>query len=170
MRNDCVASWCAGVQVCRNRSKGVSRTQHRCWIPVLLLRCTSSGNGNGTRHQGTQFQFAYWYTMKLRTRHSSLRLFKNVRASNDCQLQRNHNHWVPYNSNFQQGKETERVTPRQSKYYVRFEVFTAVTMKKGVFWDVTSCGSCKNRRFGGTWCLLHQGDKNRWTRNNTSCN
>jgi hypothetical protein len=28
--------------------------------------------------------------------------------------------------------------------YVRFEVFTAVTMKKGVFWDVTPCGSCKN--------------------------
>jgi hypothetical protein len=23
-------------------------------------------------------------------------------------------------------------------------------MKKGVFWDVTPCGSCKNRRFGGT--------------------
>jgi hypothetical protein len=33
---------------------------------------------------------------------------------------------------------------------VRFEVFTAVTMKNGVFWDVTPCGSCKNPRFGGT--------------------
>jgi hypothetical protein len=33
---------------------------------------------------------------------------------------------------------------------VKFEVFTAVTMKNGVFWDVTPCGSCKNRRFGGT--------------------
>jgi hypothetical protein len=33
---------------------------------------------------------------------------------------------------------------------VRFEVFTAVTMKNGVFWDVTPCGSCKNRRFEGT--------------------
>jgi hypothetical protein len=32
-----------------------------------------------------------------------------------------------------------------------------------VFWDVTPCGSCKNRRFGGTGRLLHQGDKNRWT-------
>jgi hypothetical protein len=31
-------------------------------------------------------------------------------------------------------------------HYVRFEVFTAVT----IFWDVTPCGSCKNRRFGGT--------------------
>jgi hypothetical protein len=29
---------------------------------------------------------------------------------------------------------------------VRFEVFTAVTMKNGVFWDVTPCGSCKTRR------------------------
>jgi hypothetical protein len=32
---------------------------------------------------------------------------------------------------------------------VRFEVFTEMTMKDGVFWDVTPCGSCKNRRFGG---------------------
>jgi hypothetical protein len=23
-------------------------------------------------------------------------------------------------------------------------------LKNGVFWDVTPCGSCKNRRFGGT--------------------
>jgi hypothetical protein len=48
-----------------------------------------------------------------------------------------------------------------SVFNVRFEVFTAVTMKNGVFWVVTPCGSCKNRCFGGTWCLLHQGDKNR---------
>jgi hypothetical protein len=34
--------------------------------------------------------------------------------------------------------------------YERFEVFTAVTMKNAVFWDVTPCGSCKNRRFEGT--------------------
>jgi hypothetical protein len=32
---------------------------------------------------------------------------------------------------------------------VRFEVFTAVTMKNCVFWDITPCGSCKNRRLGG---------------------
>jgi hypothetical protein len=44
---------------------------------------------------------------------------------------------------------------------LRFEVFTAVTMKNGVLWDVTPCGSCKNRRFGGTQLLLHQGDENR---------
>jgi hypothetical protein len=43
-------------------------------------------------------------------------------------------------------------------------------IKNGVFWVVTPCGSCKNRRFVGTWCLLHQGDNNRWTRTNTSCN
>jgi hypothetical protein len=29
---------------------------------------------------------------------------------------------------------------------VRFEVFTAVTMKNAVFWDVASCRSCVNRR------------------------
>jgi hypothetical protein len=27
-------------------------------------------------------------------------------------------------------------------------------MKNGVFWDVTPCGSCKNRRFGGTYQYL----------------
>jgi hypothetical protein len=41
-------------------------------------------------------------------------------------------------------------------------------MKKGVFWDVTPCGSCRNRRFGGNSYLLHKGDKNPWTRNNAS--
>jgi hypothetical protein len=45
------------------------------------------------------------------------------------------------------------------RYCVRFEVFTAVTMKNGVFWVVTPCGSCKNRRSGGIWRLLHQGEK-----------
>jgi hypothetical protein len=44
---------------------------------------------------------------------------------------------------------------------VRFEVFTAVTRKNGVFWDITPCGSCKNQRFGGTWRLHNQYDKNR---------
>jgi hypothetical protein len=43
-------------------------------------------------------------------------------------------------------------------------------VKNDVFWDVSPCGSCMNRRFGGTYRLLHQGDKNRWTRNNASCN
>jgi hypothetical protein len=43
---------------------------------------------------------------------------------------------------------------------VRFEVFTAVCMKNAVFWDVTPCASCKNRRIGGTLRLHHQGGKN----------
>jgi hypothetical protein len=34
-------------------------------------------------------------------------------------------------------------------------------LKNGVFRDVTQCDSCKNRSFGGTQRLLHQGDKNR---------
>jgi hypothetical protein len=29
--------------------------------------------------------------------------------------------------------------------YVRYEVFTAVTMKNAEYWDVTPCGPCKNR-------------------------
>jgi hypothetical protein len=42
------------------------------------------------------------------------------------------------------------ICPRTPSVYIRFEVFTAVTMKNAVFWCVTPCGSCKNRRFGGT--------------------
>jgi hypothetical protein len=43
--------------------------------------------------------------------------------------------------------------------FVRFEVFTAMTMKNTVFWDVTPCCCCKNRRFGETYLLHHQGIK-----------
>jgi hypothetical protein len=35
-------------------------------------------------------------------------------------------------------------------FVVGFEAFTLVTMKIAVFWDVPPCGSCTNRRFGGT--------------------
>jgi hypothetical protein len=29
-----------------------------------------------------------------------------------------------------------------------------VNMKTGVFWDAMPCGSCKNRRFGGTYASV----------------
>jgi hypothetical protein len=38
-------------------------------------------------------------------------------------------------------------------------------MKNAVFLDVTERGSCKNRRFGETYRLHHQADKNQRTRN-----
>jgi hypothetical protein len=41
---------------------------------------------------------------------------------------------------------------------VRFEVFTAMTMKNIVFWDMAPCGSGSNRRFGGTY-RLHLQDR-----------
>jgi hypothetical protein len=41
--------------------------------------------------------------------------------------------------------------------YVRSEVFTAVTMKNAVFWDVALCRSSVNRRFGGRYRLRLQG-------------
>jgi hypothetical protein len=53
---------------------------------------------------------------------------------------------------------------------VRFEVSMVVTIKNAIFWDVMLCGSCRSRRFGGTYCLQHQGDKNRRARNNVSNN
>jgi hypothetical protein len=54
-----------------------------------------------------------------------------------------------------------RLTPLLRNAYKPFsaatcEVFTAVTMKKFVFWEVIPCDSFKNQRFGGTY-LHHQG-------------
>jgi hypothetical protein len=48
---------------------------------------------------------------------------------------------------------------RNKLVVVRFEVFTAVTMKNVVFWDVALCRSCVNRRFGGKYRLHLQGRK-----------
>jgi hypothetical protein len=42
------------------------------------------------------------------------------------------------------------------KSYVRFEVFTAVTVKNVIFWDIMSCGSYKNQHFGGMFHLHDQ--------------
>jgi hypothetical protein len=52
--------------------------------------------------------------------------------------------------------------------HVRFEVFTAVTMKNAVFWDVASCRSCVNRLFGGTYHPHLQGIKIRERGTNVS--
>jgi hypothetical protein len=48
---------------------------------------------------------------------------------------------------------------RNAVLICKFEVFTAVTMKNAVFWDVAPCRSCVNRRFGGTYRLNLQGRK-----------
>jgi hypothetical protein len=44
------------------------------------------------------------------------------------------------------------------------------TVKNAVFWNVTPCGSCKNRRFGATYHLHHKGENNQRTRYNVSSN
>jgi hypothetical protein len=41
-------------------------------------------------------------------------------------------------------------------------------MKYAIFWVVTPCDPGKNRRFGGTYHLHHQGDKNQRARNDSS--
>jgi hypothetical protein len=46
----------------------------------------------------------------------------------------------------------------------------AVTMKNADFWDVTPCGSYKNRCFRRTYRLYHQGYKNRRARYKVSSN
>jgi hypothetical protein len=45
-----------------------------------------------------------------------------------------------------------------------------VLEKNAVFWDFTPCGSFKSQRFGGTYRLHLQGEKNRRARNVSSNN
>jgi hypothetical protein len=47
---------------------------------------------------------------------------------------------------------------------------TPVIKGKQYFWDVIPCGSCRNRRFWGTYHLHHEGDKNWQARSNISSN
>jgi hypothetical protein len=43
---------------------------------------------------------------------------------------------------------------------VRFHVLTAVSTKVTAFWDIATFSFVKvGRRFGGAYCLYHQGDK-----------
>jgi hypothetical protein len=59
-------------------------------------------------------------------------------------------------SNTNTKTKTKRITSHRAsaaRYgqrcsYVRFEVFTAVTMRNFVFWDVMPCFFCKNQCFG----------------------
>jgi hypothetical protein len=49
--------------------------------------------------------------------------------------------------------DKERSQSLDQALNISFEVFTAVTMKNGVFWDVSPCGCCKNRRSSETSVL-----------------
>jgi hypothetical protein len=66
------------------------------------------------------------------------------------------NHWASLlktQTQHQQLRVTVDITyffPSPDMMDERSEVFTAVIMKNGVFWDVMPCGSCTNRCFGGT--------------------
>jgi hypothetical protein len=52
-----------------------------------------------------------------------------------------------------------RAEMRTQTSLVRFAVFTAVSRKNAVFWDVAPCRSCGNRCFRGTYRLHLQGRK-----------
>jgi hypothetical protein len=71
---------------------------------------------------------------------------------------------IPLSPNIKNENENESII-----IVLSFDVFTAVTMKIAVFWDMMPCGSCENRRFGGTYRLHHQCELVR-ARNNVSNN
>jgi hypothetical protein len=51
-----------------------------------------------------------------------------------------------YSQNFIQSRNAQSLRTQGSLY-----------IENAVFWDVTPCGSCKNRRFGGTHHLIPEG-------------
>jgi hypothetical protein len=44
---------------------------------------------------------------------------------------------------------TQKTLPFIQYEHMISKILTIYDMKNGVLWDVTPCGSCKNRRFGG---------------------
>jgi hypothetical protein len=83
---------------------------------------------------------------------SPLVYFWNLQAHKDCCQEKGSEHQISCRQPHSVAEAIERDDPPPS-----------AVLKNGVFWDVMPCGSCKNRRFGLTWRLLHQGDKNLWT-------
>jgi hypothetical protein len=60
--------------------------------------------------------------------------------------------YLPFYSTYLRGicyaKFTLKLAVEIISFYIEFDVFTAVTMKNAVFWDVPPCRSCVNRRCG----------------------
>jgi hypothetical protein len=56
--------------------------------------------------------------------------------------------------------EVSRNKQRETGQSIRAPTVNSISVKNCVFWDITPCGSCKNRRFGGAYGFLHQDGKN----------
>jgi hypothetical protein len=101
-----------------------------------------------------------------KNRVTSVRLEFHIHCRRD-QLQRKSTYGQRTLVSLSQRNPETKIT---STEVVRFEVFRALTMKNTIFWDVTPCGSCRNRRFGGMYRHNHQGDKNLRAKNNVGSN
>jgi hypothetical protein len=51
------------------------------------------------------------------------------------------------------------LSPLQSRYSTQNRYHNTQPLRNAVFWNVTPCGFCKYRRFGGTYRLQHQGER-----------
>jgi hypothetical protein len=56
--------------------------------------------------------------------------------------------------------QVREMVARTRFIFESFEAFTGKTVKNAVFWEVTPCGTFKNRHFGGKHGLHHQGENN----------
>jgi hypothetical protein len=113
-----------------------------------MWRCALYSSGSGWGHPKKETENgefpAYFELSGL-----SARTVVNVGPNNN--LQHGHRSVSSFTSLFSFLKKTNK------SVFVRFEVFTAVTMKNTVYSDVASCKYFVNRRFGGTYRLNLQG-------------
>jgi hypothetical protein len=58
--------------------------------------------------------------------------------------------WQLTLTNDQSNAVAQAISRRLLTVRARVRAWVNTYGKNGVFWDVTPCGSCKNRRFGGT--------------------
>jgi hypothetical protein len=70
-------------------------------------------------------------------------------------------HWLGWNEARILEIESNSRYRKYKESVIKFEVFTAVTMKNVVFWNVAPCRYCANRRFGGTYHIHIHGIKSR---------
>jgi hypothetical protein len=111
-----------------------------------LLRCTPFDCGAAAREHRSS-------TMKLcSAKYVFGREHSHLSSDLECHLL-----WVAREA--MSGYKILTIIYKNRVYILRLEVFTAVTMKNTVFWDVTPCRSCVNRRFGGTYRIHLQGIK-----------
>jgi hypothetical protein len=107
------------------------------------VRRADTPHGNGAFHTFHVMVFLSLYKRDVK----SSSTWRQVHGSN---IKPPNSQCLLWTSSGFQSSQSSNLCQKLDSEVVRSEFFTAVTMKNGIFWDVTPCASYKNRRFGGT--------------------